>query len=272
MPVRRLPRPTTPARPAPDAAAVPDATAPDTAVPDAAVPDAAAPDACVREPAPVAAFDARDAVAAWAPAGPVYAPPYATPLADAFAWHLVKYLAPGLRLHADVAGPALGTLTTRLDFVVERRTPRGRRRVGFVWTPPADAPADARLHDAAAVGLDAVDVLYRLRPADVAHRLDDVLFLAAQWDDACFSERGRTNLRTLASPTARVCDPAAAVTTFRLDYAGAPDTADDLLGTGARPPATLVVRRLSRRHPAGWHPAYEHARATHGHPARRPAA
>ncbi len=257
MPVRRLPRPQAAAR--------------DTAAAGNAARDATAQGACVREPAPASAFNARDAVAAWAPAGPVYAPPYATPLADAFAWHVVKYLAPGLRLHADAAGPALGTLTTHLDFVIACRTPRGRRRVGFVWAG-ADDPAAARLHDAAVVGLGAVDVLYRLRPADVAHRLHDVLFLAAQWDDACFSERGRTNLRTLASPTARVCDPAAAVTTFRLDYTGAPDTADDLLGAGTRPPATLVVRRLSRRHPAAWHPAYEHARATHGQPARRPAA
>jgi hypothetical protein len=204
-----------------------------------------------------------------------YDPPYATPLDEAFAWHLVKYLAPASGLQAQVEGPVAGAgagaLPARLDFLVERGP---HRRVGLVWRT-SDDPARDRLHDALVMGSGLVDVLYRLRPEDVAHRLHDALLVAARFDPSLFSERGRINLGTLAMPEARACRPASGTSVVHVHYdddATAPGATVDLLGSGEAPPPDLEVRRLDVVHDAAWRPAFDRVRATYGPSSPRRAA
>lgn len=184
-----------------------------------------------------------------------YDPPYADPLHDAFAWHLVKYLARGSGLRHQVEGPRVGTLALGFDFVVER----GGRRIGFMCSASPDGAEHDRRCDALRIGCGAVDVLYRLRTDDIEHHLNDVLLLVAKWDAALFSERGRINLHTLAHPAARAAQPHPTDTVVTVRY-DATDTA---------PTDALRLQRLSRAHPEGWLPAYERAARQAG---RRPPA
>ena len=61
-------------------------------------------------------------------------------------------------------------------------------------------------------------MLYRFRAADLLYRPHDALHLAAMWDPSLFSERGRINLHTLASPEARPCRPRPNETTYQVTY------------------------------------------------------
>lgn len=186
-----------------------------------------------------------------------YDPPYDNSLDDTFAWHLVKYLAPTSGLRYKVSAPAAGRLRPGIDFLVEQ----GTRRIAFMIDTPG-AEADDRLHDGLLMGLGAVDVLYRFRAEDLSHRLHDVLYLASRWDPDLFSERGRINLNTLASPEARACQPGAADTSVQLRYTQADPAhshAFDLQAPDAPRSTRCVVRRLSQQHATGWKAAYERA-------------
>ncbi|MDX1548879.1 MAG: hypothetical protein R3247_17905 [Rhodothermales bacterium] len=195
-----------------------------------------------------------------------YDPPYERPLEDEFAWHLVKYLEPitGLRYQVRVETPCAPLW---VDFVVEH----GARRIGFELGEPetvAEAEQD-RLRDALLLGAGGLDVLYRFRAPDLLYRPHDALHLAARWDRALFSERGRINLQTLASPEARTCHPRPQDTVARIVY-DAPaleGTIDDeAFAYPEDVPAELVVRRLSRAQPGAWMPAYDAALKQYGIP------
>ena len=89
--------------------------------------------------------------------------------------------------------------------------------------------------------------------------MDDVLFLASQWDPDVFSERGRINLRTLASPEARAIQVRPEQPSVLVPYALDPDEATDAperhlwhVANGQTP--HVLVRRLDRRLPAVWAP------------------
>lgn len=203
-----------------------------------------------------------------------YDPPYERPLEDEFAWHLIKYLQPitGLRYQVRVETPCTNAW---VDFVVEH----GARRIGFeIGSLDADGSADAaldddqqRYRDALVIGSGALDVLYRFRAADLLYRPHDALHLAAMWDAALFSERGRINLHTLASPEARPCQPRPHQTIAQVTYeapareAGSEDEA--AAEPGAWPqevPPMLVVKRLSRANPGAWMAAYDEALRQYG--------
>lgn len=132
--------------------------------------------------------------------GPVYQPPYETPLEDEMAWHLVKYLARPVSLTSQVrvvtpCGPFW------VDFVLERQG----RRIALEISPLED-PDDLQqqqFRDALVVGSGQFDVLYRLRGHDVFHHLEDVLYLLAKAHPAYFTDRAQINLERLASAEAR---------------------------------------------------------------------
>lgn len=171
-----------------------------------------------------------------------YDPPYATPLDDALAWHLVKYLAPshGLRYRVDVLGD--GTAPDHgVDFVVEH----GDRRTGLL----VEGPDDDRLDGVAArvLATGHVDVLYRVRTSDVLYRLHDLLLLMSRWDPSLFAERGRTNLGTLASPDAQSVHPRRGTPDATVHYTSSSDAhACALVDTDERPSDTLHIERLMR--------------------------
>ena len=184
-----------------------------------------------------------------------YDPPYATPHDDLLAWHLVKYLDEEGGLRYRVPGGS-GADAPCVHFLIEHQ----HCRVGLMYRDGED-DGNARLSDALLMGTGAVDVLYRLRATEDVDRLHDMLYLAARWDRALFSDRGRINLERLASPAARSARVRPIDTTLCLRYG-----ADEGVPL---PSETLVVQRLSQHHPEAWMPAYERARIHFGGPALR---
>lgn len=168
-----------------------------------------------------------------------YDPSYDRPLDDDFAWHLVKYLQPisGLLYREPVTLPHA---EVELDFIIEH----GPRRVGIAITRDGDFEDEDTmlLQDALLVASGALDVLFRVRAEDVARHLHDALFLMARVEPGLFSQRGRVNLHTLATPAARRAQPQRGEATLAVP-------ADD----GA------VVHWLSTQHPEVWLPRSEHA-------------
>lgn len=188
-----------------------------------------------------------------------YDPPYERPLEDEFAWHLVKYLTPisGLRYQVPVQ-TACANLW--VDFVMEV----GGRRIGFEISD-LDTPTDEeeqRYRDALLLGSGALDVLYRFRAADLMYRIHDALLLAAGWDPDLFSQRGRINLNTLASPEARACPVPHHRAEARVVYAAQTVTYEDegeVYEGSVAVPSELIVRRLSRANPGAWMHDYDAA-------------
>ena len=213
-------------------------------------------------------FDGAD----WARAlatGPHYEPPYAGAVQDELAWHLVKHLREDARLRSEVevevpasagwpesgTGPAFFTM----DVVVEVPCGDGVRRVAF----EAAGGRSLRDHerrlrrDATLLAQGAVDTVYRLRGSDLLGHMDDVLYLASQWDADLFSERGRINLATLATREARAVEvrpeQPSVLVPYAFDGASSDDEADRHLWHVANGQAPhVLVRRLDRRVESVW--------------------
>ncbi|WP_420455555.1 hypothetical protein [Rubrivirga sp.] len=209
--------------------------------------------------------------------GPHYEPPYPGAVQDELAWHLVKVLREDAHLRSEVevevpasadwpasgSGPAFFTL----DLVVEVpvATDGGVpevRRVAFESAGATGHRAlrdhDRRLRrDATLLANGAVDTIYRLRGSDLLGHMDDVLYLASQWDADLFSERGRTNLATLASREARQVSVRPEQPSVLVPYAldaegGSPERHLWHVANGQAP--HVLVRRLDRRFESVWAP------------------
>ena len=213
--------------------------------------------------------------------GPLYEPPYPGAVQDELAWHLVKVLREDARLRSEVevevpasadwprsgTGPAFFTL----DLVVEVPCPTDEapgqvRRVAFEAAGGRGLrDHDRRLRrDATLLAHGAVDTVYRLRGSDLLGHMDDVLYLAAQWDPDVFSDRGRTNLTTLASPEARQVtvrpEQPSVLVPYALDTAAddavaqAPSAERHLWHVANGQAPHVLVRRLDRRIESVWAP------------------
>lgn len=219
-----------------------------------------------------------DSAADWAQAlvaGPHYEPPYPGAVQDELAWHLVKYLREDAHLRSEVeveipasggwpdagTGPAFFTL----DLVVEVPVDTGDgapavRRVAFEAASGRTLrDHDRRLRrDATLLAHGAVDTIYRLRGSDLLGHMDDVLYLASQWDRDVFSERGRMNLATLASAEARQITVRPEQPSVLVPYSLSADGADSPerhlwhVANGQAP--HVLVRRLDRRFESVWGP------------------
>ena len=201
-------------------------------------------------------------------AGPHYEPPYPGAVQDELAWHLVKYLREDAVLQSEVEvevppgpghGPAFFTLDLVVDVPVEGGAgdPPTVRRVAF----ETDGGRTLRDHerrlrrDATLLAHGAVDTVYRLRGSDLLGHTNDVLFLASLWDPDVFSERGRINLRTLASPEVRALSVRPEQPSVLVPYAlGDADEAPERhlwhVANGQAP--HVLVRRLDRRFESVW--------------------
>lgn len=193
----------------------------------------------------------------------VYDPPYERPIDDEFAWHLIKYLRTDAKLDYQVCVPLqMGLMNTDfgrlwIDFVVTHDVAGKARCIAFDIEDRDDQgagdPAWLRQRDALLVSR-CVDVLYRFRMVDVLHRLHDCLYLVAQHEGDLFSQRGHTNLNTLASSTVR-------------GYAPKPSDVIHLVYEKAKPgvfgrPAgstDLLIRRFDRSAPEHWIRDYDKA-------------
>lgn len=203
-------------------------------------------------------------------AGPHYEPPYPGAVTDELAWHLVKYLREDAVLRSEVEvevppGPGHGPAFFTLDLVVEVPTgDGGTRRVAFETAGGRTLRDHERRlrRDATLLAQGAVDVVYRLRGSDLLHHTDDVLYLASLWDADVFSERGRINLKTLASREARALTVRPEQPSVLVPYALDPADADEAperhlwhVANGQAP--HVLVRRLDRRYESVWGPYAE---------------
>jgi hypothetical protein len=202
--------------------------------------------------------------------GPHYEPPYPGAVQDELAWHLVKYLREDARLRSEVevevpAGAGHGPAFFTLDLVVDVPDDTGGvRRVAF----ETDAGRTLRDHDrrlrrdATLLAHGAVDTVYRLRGSDLLGHVADVLYLASRWDADAFSERGRINLKTLASAEARALsvrpEQPSVLVPYALDAAAADEAPERHLWHVANGQAPhILVRRLDRRFESVWGPYAE---------------
>ena len=196
-------------------------------------------------------------------AGPYVEPPYRGALQDELAWHLVKYLPETARLlseHEVEVQTATGPAVYTRDFVVE--LPSGPapgaplRRVAFELSDSRSLrDHDLRLRrDATLLAAGAVDAVFRLRGSDLMGAMEDVLFLASVWDPMLFSERGRINLRTLASAEAKALslrpEQPSVLVPYAVDGDAAPERALWHIANGHLP--HVYLRRLDRRFPDVW--------------------
>ncbi len=202
--------------------------------------------------------------------GPQFEPPYPGAVQEELAWHLVKVLREDARLRSEVeveipashdwprsgTGPAFFTL----DLVVEVPVGEGQvRRVAFEAAGGRGLrDHDRRLRrDATLLAHGVVDTVYRLRGSDLLGHMDDVLYLASQWDADVFSDRGRINLQTLASAEARQVtvrpeQPSILVPYALADATEAPERHLWHVANGQAP--HVLVRRLDRRIESVWAP------------------
>lgn len=213
------------------------------------------------------AFTARDFAESLV-SGPSYDPPYEGALQDEFAWHLIKYLREDATLQSEVAVERPGAFFA-LDFVVTVPTPDGSvRRVAFECGGTRTLRDHQRQlrRDATVLGVDAADVVYRLRGSDLLYHMEDVLYLVSLWEGAAaaspFSDRGRINLATLASPEAKTLrlrpEQSSVMLTYAIDTESEDYAAERHLwhaANGMNP--FVLVRRLDRRFPDVWAPYAE---------------
>ena len=189
---------------------------------------------------------------------PLYTPPYVDAPQDEMAWHLVKYLRDDARLASDVEVEIPGALFT-LDFLVTVTGPTPLRVAFEIGNARNLRDHGMRLRrDATLLAHGCVDCIYRVRSADVMQRMDDVLYIASIWDADVFSERGRINLRTLASPEARALDVRPEQPSVLVPYRAAdapPESPERHLWHVANGVAPhILVRRLSRDFESVWRP------------------
>jgi hypothetical protein len=157
-----------------------------------------------------------------------------------------------------------------LDFLVAVPQPDGTlRRIAFECGGTRSLKDHQRQlrRDATLLAADAADAIYRLRGSDLLDHMADVLYLISQWEGtgtvSPFSERGRINLTTLASPEAKALRLRPEQSSVLLSYAfdtqdASGEQAERQLwhaANGVNP--FVVVRRLDRRYPDVWAPNAE---------------
>lgn len=133
---------------------------------------------------------------------PCFEPPYGSPIEQLFAWSMLKYVRDDCKVDTQVRAKTIcGNFY--LDFVVT--APSGFR-VAYECDGKEfhDRKRDM-WRDSLILGAGAVDAICRIRGGDINYRINDVLFLLSRWDLCVFTERGRRNLRTLASDRAIWC-------------------------------------------------------------------
>lgn len=193
--------------------------------------------------------------------GPLYDPPYETPLEDELAWHLVKYLHRSVRLRSQVRVPTpCGVFW--VDFVIEHRGRRIALECGAL-----DEDVDERqerFRDALIMGSAVFQTLYRFRGKDLFYHMEDVLFLLSRLHPELFTERGRINLERLASFEARVWAPPRRGPVLTLAYDAATDAAATDAVAADEAYAPVRIKRLRLKCATDWVRDHDAALAEYG--------
>jgi hypothetical protein len=191
---------------------------------------------------------------------PRFEPPYDSPMEDELAWALVKRLGPQAKLTPQYDAR---TICGRyfIDFVVEIHGKRvgiecDGREFHNVWR---DLWRDAMI-----LGAATVDVIYRVRAADIYHRIDDVLFFVSLWDPDLFSEHQLKVLDGAASDDAleHLIDLYNLAWMSKEGHATVVYRAERRQ-SGAAEPSIIAIERRSRFDPVldycWWRDYFEHA-------------
>ena len=188
---------------------------------------------------------------------PSYSPPYDSPLENDFAYQAVKHFDGAVDLQTQYHVKTICGLFI-VDFVAVSSS---GRHVGFECDGKEfhDASRD-EWRDAMILGSKELDAIYRLRGADIAFQLDNILFLLSCCETELFSERGRLNLTSLAHPEVRNFEILPEKTNFHIAFG------DD----GFNPINQIHLERRYREIPAGhrqfWQTAYQFAASIGGGP------
>ncbi len=172
-----------------------------------------------------------------------YAPPYESPIEDAFAWAIAKHLNPACDLQKQVEVPTF-TGGFRLDFLAVSLSPRHKIALECDGKEFHDYTRDM-FRDAIIIGCTDVDSIYRFGGRDIWYHLDDALYTLSTREPELFSDRGRCNLKQLAARDTRIYDG----TEFIINH-----------GTSELPP--IWIRALRRHHPNPvWKRLFDYASA-----------
>jgi hypothetical protein len=128
-----------------------------------------------------------------------YAPPYDSPIEDEFALHFSRYAAETTSMEPQFQVNTICGLFI-LDFLIT--TPNGHR-IG-IECDGKEFHNESRdeWRDGMILGGAHADTIYRLRGADIHHRIEDVLMVLCTLEPGLFNSRARARLRTLASDEA----------------------------------------------------------------------
>lgn len=128
-----------------------------------------------------------------------YDPPYKSPGAEWFAYHVSKYLDDMVDVIHDVDVPTICG-NVKMGFVLTRED----RRIGIeVGGDRFMVEFTDEMRDALILGTGAVDVIYHLRGPKLRERMEDVLYILLQVEPRFFSQRGAKNLERLVDPEIR---------------------------------------------------------------------
>jgi len=188
--------------------------------------------------------------------GPVYDPPYDTPLEDELAWHLVKYLNRRAALFSQVRVPTpCGVFW--VDFVLLHEGRRVALECGTM--EGVEDEQQQQYRDALIMGSGMFDVLYRVRGRDLFYFMEDVVQVLAKAHPAYFTARAQINLSRLAAPEVAAYEvPRTGMVLAVPHGCPAPDGGD----------ATLRMKRLRLHCATDWVRHHDDALAHYGLPER----
>lgn len=128
----------------------------------------------------------------------LYRPPYDSPIEDRFARYFCSYASSDVMFEAQVVTE---TLCGRfiLDFVI---TVDGRKIAVECDGKEFHNESRDEWRDAMILGESHVDVIYRIRGADLHYRIEDVFWVLASLEPVMFESRAIAKLRTIASDEA----------------------------------------------------------------------
>ena len=155
-----------------------------------------------------------------------YAPPYARPVDDHFAWLLVRHLHPASELtYRPIFETPLGKL--QVDFLVRR----AGRRIAFLLGEDGDEPrvevTSSSFWQSVLVTTGAADVVYSVSGRDLVARLSDALSVIAGWEPALFSADGLIGLSAASTRVSSGVAISGTGSEIRLRYGAAEDQYGD---------------------------------------------
>lgn len=154
-----------------------------------------------------------------------YKPPYDSPIEDAFAQFLAKYLSASVAVSTQVEFLTICGLF-RLDFVV---TSSDGRKTGFECDGKEfhDASRD-EWRDAMILGSNEIHEIYRVRGKEATYCIEDVFYAISLWSPWLFDDRQKYILSRIASEEITARDIKPEDTTVSVNYI---DAETDLMNT-----------------------------------------